>query len=123
MSSSGLECIQDAEIIVLDTPAKEKSLEAQFTEVEVEEDYFYESKSTIHDIDSDDLSTDEDSDVEMLSVSRTSCIPSTTRQDREELRIIRNNFAEEYDPWDTSMVPEYADDVFRYLRELEVFLL
>jgi hypothetical protein len=118
---STLESIRDAEIIV-DTPIKENALENEFSPVEVEEEYF-ESKSTLHEIDSDGPSTDPDSDVEMWSVSRTSFVPSTTRQDREELRIVRNNFAEEYDPWDTSMVPEYAEDIFRYMRELEVYTL
>jgi hypothetical protein len=116
--NTNIEVIHDAEIILHDTPAHNTGPESQFEQVE-NEDYFHESKSTIH-IDSDDGSTDEDSDVEMMSVSRSSYLPVITRQDREELRIVRNNFAEEYDPWDTSMVPEYADDVFRYLRELEV---
>jgi len=74
------------------------------------------------DIDSDDPTTedDDDTDTEVLEMSKQTCIPSTTRHDREELRIVRNNFAEEYDPWDTSMVHEYADSIFRYMRELEV---
>ena len=73
------------------------------------------------DIDSDDDPTtepDDDTDVEVSQ--KHVCIPHTTKRDREELRIVRNNFAEEYDPWDTSMVPEYAEDIFRYMRELEV---
>jgi len=74
------------------------------------------------DIDSedDDATEPEDGTEIVSSISRTSCIPTSTKLDREELRIVRNNFAEEYDPWDTSMVPEYADDIFRYMRELEV---
>lgn len=76
------------------------------------------------DIDSDDDPTteaeDDNSESEQTSLSNRLCIPSTTKLDREELRIVRNNFAEEYDPWDTSMVPEYAEDIFRYMRELEV---
>jgi hypothetical protein len=76
------------------------------------------------DIDSDDDATTEqedyETDTDVLTPSKQTCMPSTTRLDREELRIVRNNFAEEYDPWDTSMVPEYATDIFRYMRELEV---
>jgi hypothetical protein len=77
------------------------------------------------DIDSDDDPTteaeDDNSESEQTSLSNRLCVPSTTKLDREELRIVRNNFAEEYDPWDTSMVPEYAEDIFRYMRELEVY--
>lgn len=107
----------DAEVIVIDTPEKEyESLEDQFAEVD---DEFHDSRSTM-DIDSEDEDDTEPDDTEILSISRTSCIPTSTKLDREELRIVRNNFAEEYDPWDTSMVPEYAEDIFRYMRELEV---
>jgi len=73
------------------------------------------------DIDSDDPTTEpDDTDADATLNSKKICIPTTTRQDREELRVVRNNFAEEFDPWDISMVPEYADDIFRYMRELEV---
>jgi G2/mitotic-specific cyclin 2 len=107
----------DAEVIVIDTPEKPyESLEDQFAEVD---DEFHDSRSTM-DIDSEDDDETEPDDTEILSISRTSCIPTSTKLDREELRIVRNNFAEEYDPWDTSMVPEYAEDIFRYMRELEV---
>jgi G2/mitotic-specific cyclin 2 len=119
-STNSFEDIEDAEIIVVDTPEKPiESLEDQFTQVE---DEFHESKSTM-DIDSDDDPTTEpedDSDSEQTTSSKRLCVPSTTKLDREELRVVRNNFAEEYDPWDTSMVPEYAEDIFRYMRELEV---
>ena len=113
--SNSLEDIEDAEIIVVDTPANPfESLEDQFTEVD---DEYHESRSTM-DIDSDDPTTEaDDTDTE----AKSTCMPSTTRHDREELRIVRNNFAEEYDPCDTSMVPEYAEEIFRYMRELEVF--
>ena len=116
--SNSVEDIEDAEIIVIDTPEKPfESLEDQFTEVD---DEYHESRSTM-DIDSDDPTTEaDDTDTELHSISKSTCIPTTTRHDREELRIVRNNFAEEYDPWDTSMVPEYADEIFRYIRELEV---
>jgi hypothetical protein len=117
--SNSLEDIEDAEVIVIDTPEKPvESLEDQFTAVD--DDEFHESRSAM-DIDSDDPTTEaEDTDTEVVSLSKPICMPSTTRHDREELRIVRNNFAEEYDPWDTSMVPEYAEDIFRYMRELEV---
>jgi len=72
------------------------------------------------DIDSDDPSTEPDEDI--TASSRRACVPYSTRHDREDLRIVRNNFAEEYDPWDTSMVPEYSEDIFRYMRELEVHI-
>jgi G2/mitotic-specific cyclin 2 len=77
------------------------------------------------DIDSDeeDRTTEaEESDTES-TLHKGPCVPVTTSRDREELRVVRNNFAEEYDPWDTSMVPEYAEDIFRYMRELEVTTL
>jgi G2/mitotic-specific cyclin 2 len=75
------------------------------------------------DIDSDDdPSTEPEDDTDVEVSAKLICIPHTTRRDREEMRIVRNNFAEEYDPWDTSMVPEYAEDIFRYMRELEVSL-
>jgi len=113
------EDIEDAEVIVVDTPGRPyESLEEQFTEVD---DEFHDSRSTM-DIDSedDDATEPEDGTEIVSSISRTSCIPTSTKLDREELRIVRNNFAEEYDPWDTTTVPEYADDIFRYMRELEV---
>ena len=117
-TNTSLEDIEDAEVIVIDTPEKAHvSLEDQFTEVD---DEFHDSRSTM-DIDSDDSETElEDDTTETDISSKRLCIPSTTKKDREELRIVRNNFAEEYDPWDTSMVPEYAEDIFRYMRELEV---
>lgn len=123
-TATTLDRIQDAEIIVIDSPEKQahpqtthQSLETQFTEVE---DEYYESKSVM-DIDSDDPTTEpDDTDTDATLNSKKVCIPTTTRQDREELRVVRNNFAEEFDPWDISMVPEYADDIFRYMRELEV---
>lgn len=117
--NSSLEDIEDAEIIVIDTPEKPHiSLETQFTEVD---DEYHDSRTTM-DIDSDDDQTEPEDDdtTETDMSSKRLCIPSTTKKDREELRIVRNNFAEEYDPWDTSMVPEYAEDIFRYMRELEV---
>lgn len=119
--SDSLEDSEDAEVIVIDTPEKPvESLEDQFTEVD---EVFHESRSTM-DIDSDDPTTEaDDTDTETLSLSKSTCMPSTTRHDREELRIVRNNFAEEYDPWDTSMVPEYGEEIFRYMRELEVLSL
>jgi hypothetical protein len=125
--SNALDDDQDAETIVIDTPEKStESLEAQFTEVD---DEFQELRSSM-DIDSDvdDPTTepdddDDDTDTDTTASSKRICIPSTTRHDREELRIVRNNFAEEHDPWDTSMVPEYAEDIFRYMRELEVLSL
>ena len=117
-STSSLDDIEDAEIIAIDTPGKPSdNLQDQFTEVDEE---FHESRSTM-DIDSDDPTTEpDDTDTETTIDSKRICVPSTTRHDREELRIVRNNFAEEYDPWDTSMVPDYAEDIFRYMRELEV---
>ena len=117
-STNTLDDIEDAEIIVIDTPEKPSdSLENQFAQVDEE---FHESRSTM-DIDSDDPTTEpDDTDTESTLNSTRICVPSTTRHDREELRIVRNNFAEEYDPWDTSMVPDYAEDIFRYMRELEV---
>jgi hypothetical protein len=69
----------------------------------------------------DDEYDDDDTDTDITMSSNRICVPTMTRHDREELRIVRNNFAEEHDPWDTSMVPEYAEDIFRYMRELEVF--
>ena len=117
-SHNTLDDDEDAQNIVIDSPVKPgESLEDQFTEVDEE---YHESRSTM-DIDSDDDATtepDDDTDVEVSS--KHVCVPHTTKRDREELRIVRNNFAEEYDPWDTSMVPEYAEDIFRYMRELEV---
>ena len=117
-SHNTLDDDEDAQNIVIDSPVKPgESLEDQFTEVDEE---YHESRSTM-DIDSDDDPTtepDDDTDVEVSS--KHVCVPHTTKRDREELRIVRNNFAEEYDPWDTSMVPEYAEDIFRYMRELEV---
>jgi len=111
------EYVEDAEVIVVDTPEKTERLEDQFTQVE---DEFYESRSTM-DIDSDEEhSTEAEESDSDTTVSRL-CIPITTSRDREQLRVVRNNFAEEYDPWDTSMVPEYAEDIFRYMRELEVY--
>ena len=117
--STAMEEVLEAEMIVIDSPEKRvESLEEQFSEVE---DEFHDSRSSM-DIDSDDGATEpEDTDTETTISSKHHCIPSTTRHDREELRIVRNNFAEEYDPWDTSMVPEYAEEIFRYMRELEVF--
>jgi hypothetical protein len=111
------EYVEDAEVIVVDTPQKTERLEDQFTQVE---DEFHESRSTM-DIDSDEeRSTEAEESDSDTTVSRL-CIPITTSRDREQLRVVRNNFAEEYDPWDTSMVPEYAEDIFRYMRELEVY--
>lgn len=122
--SSAPENVQDAEVIVIDTP--EKPTEILETPLTEDEDEFQELRSSM-DIDSDidDPTTepdddDDDTDTDTTMSSRRICIPTTTRRDREELRIVRNNFAEEHDPWDTSMVPEYADDIFRYMRELEV---
>jgi hypothetical protein len=113
------EYVQDAEIIVVDTPEKKERLEDQFTQVEQE---FHESTSTM-DIDSDeDRTTEAEESDSDTTLSSKLCIPFTTSRDRQQLRVVRNNFAEEYDPWDTSMVPEYAEDIFRYMRELEVSL-
>ena len=116
--SNSMEEVIDVETIIIHSPEKRvESLEEQFTEVE---DEFHDSRSSM-DIDSDDPTTEpEDTDTETTISSKYLCFPSTTRLDREELRDVRNNFAEEYDPWDTSMVPEYAEDIFRYMRELEV---
>ena len=73
------------------------------------------------DIDSDDdPSTEPEDDTDVEVSAKHICIPHTSKRDKEEMRIVRNNFAEEYDPWDISMVPEYAEDIFRYMRELEV---
>lgn len=45
-------------------------------------------------------------------------------EDQDEVEAvlgeIRDNFQDEVDLWDTTMVAEYADDIFAYMEELEV---
>jgi G2/mitotic-specific cyclin 3/4 len=107
----------DIEDIVMDTPQKTSTDLLSDSNPPIIEDEFHEARSMM-DIDSDIDTSDSDSD-NPPGRGRSLCVPTTTRLDREELRIVRNNFAEEYDPWDTSMVPEYADTIFEYMRRLE----
>lgn len=48
-------------------------------------------------------------------------------EDQEEVEAVlgevRDNFQDEVDLWDTTMVAEYAEDIFAYMEELEVRLL
>ena len=39
---------------------------------------------------------------------------------QREVQQIRNNFEEEVDMFDTTMVSEYADEIFQYMEEMEV---
>ena len=36
------------------------------------------------------------------------------------LAAIRETFEDEVDPYDTTMVSEYADEIFEYMADLEV---
>ena len=94
-----------------------ENLGNQFSEVD---DEFHDSRGAMDIGSEDDVIEPDDTDV--LSVHRISCMPISTKLDREELRIVRNNFAEECDPRDTSMVSEYAEEIFRCERELEVMI-
>jgi len=48
-------------------------------------------------------------------------------EDQEEVEAVlgevRDNFQDEVDLWDTTMVAEYAEDIFAYMEELEVSFL
>lgn len=46
-----------------------------------------------------------------------------TKQDLHEIKQAKEHFSEELDYWDTSMVAEYADDIFEYMGDLEVRLM
>lgn len=39
---------------------------------------------------------------------------------RKEIDDIKEVFTDEQDPYDTTMVSEYTDDIFGYMEELEV---
>ncbi|KAG4301946.1 hypothetical protein PCK1_001922 [Pneumocystis canis] len=43
-----------------------------------------------------------------------------TKHDIIELKRIRKEFVEQIDEWDTTMAHEYSDEIFAYMRELEV---
>jgi len=47
---------------------------------------------------------------------------STARAKRYQMEVdaIREHFEEEVDMFDTTMVSEYADEIFKYMEELEV---
>jgi hypothetical protein len=45
---------------------------------------------------------------------------SRRQQYEREVQAVRKHFEEEVDMYDTTMVSEYADDIFQYMEELEV---
>lgn len=45
------------------------------------------------------------------------------RRFRREVDEIKEVFTDEQDPYDATMVSEYADDIFEYMGELEVRLI
>lgn len=48
--------------------------------------------------------------------------PAYTKTDKVELQRVVDEFVDEWDEWgDISMVQEYADDIFTYMHELEVW--
>lgn len=57
----------------------------------------------------------EESDDDWLRMS-----PEEEYRCQMELDAIRNNFVDEVDELDTSMVAEYADDIFAHMEELSV---
>jgi molecular chaperone GrpE (heat shock protein) len=66
----------------------------------------------------------EDELVETPAAKRQRVWPevSTSRAQRyqREVQEVREHFEEEVDMYDTTMVSEYADEIFQYMEELEV---
>jgi len=52
----------------------------------------------------------------------TTLFPKVTSNDKKELAQVKKDFfdADEDDTWDVTMVAEYGDEIFEYMRELEV---
>ncbi|KAJ1970423.1 B-type cyclin, partial [Dimargaris xerosporica] len=59
----------------------------------------------------------------VTEVSGTLAAEDTKAVDKTSLEFIMAHFQEDVDPHDTTMVPEYCDDIFTYLRHLEVRML
>ncbi|ODQ54349.1 A/B/D/E cyclin [Saitoella complicata NRRL Y-17804] len=46
-----------------------------------------------------------------------------THSQAAELRAVQDQFVDEHDPWDTTMVSEYSDEIFSYMKDLEMKML
>ncbi|KAJ1974678.1 B-type cyclin [Dimargaris verticillata] len=89
------------------------------------------SKHTHLDGDEDDhcrrLAMDDQSDtasVQTVTEANSALeIEGAKAEDKTSLEFIMAHFQEDIDPYDTTMVPEYCNDIFTYLRQLEVRML
>ncbi|KAJ1654280.1 B-type cyclin [Dispira simplex] len=72
------------------------------------------------------VSDSERTDTDDFSVGSTVSLEQSLERVHLEpgsLEYIMRTFEEEIDPYDTTMVPEYASDIFRYMRQREVQML
>ncbi len=67
---------------------------------------------------SDEEEDEEEDEDDWLRMSE-----EDTLQAAEQLDAIRANFKDDVDMFDTTMVAEYAEDIFRHMEELEVSVM
>ncbi|KAJ1971345.1 B-type cyclin [Dimargaris xerosporica] len=101
---------------------------------DVDEACFVDRESTAMDVDqdeqlhspaSDDASPMADHDTSSTTDTATLIDqqPDLSELDPNSLEYILATFEEDVDPLDTTMVPEYTQDIFKYMRQMEVKLM
>ncbi|KAJ6619684.1 cyclin-like protein [Mycena sp. CBHHK59/15] len=108
--------VEDNEAAQLDADAAEEDIAAGEEEVE--------AMIVVEDSEEDQLEDDEEPEEEPTSAVKPPRVwpeVSTERalQYQKEVRAIRENFQDDVDIFDTTMVSEYSEEIFEYMSELE----
>lgn len=92
----------------------EARMDVERHDVVVEDEYEFDEADMP---DSDEMEDDDDEfdDEDWLRLS-----PGTDLAARQEIQAVKDTFQDDIDLFDTTMVAEYADEIFAHMEELEV---
>ena len=82
------------------------------------EDEYEDDDKTIGGGRSDDMDEDEDDEFDDEDWLRMS--PEEELAARQELMVVKDTFQDDIDMFDTTMVAEYADEIFAHMEEMEL---
>lgn len=87
-------------------------MEVERRDVVVEDQYVIDDANSL---DSDDMDEDEYDDEDWLRMSADEELAC-----RQELLAVKDTFQDDIDMFDTTMVAEYADEIFAHMEEMEL---
>ena len=94
---------------------EEEDEEEEYYDDEKDNDISRSRNTTGNTVDNEEFQIEENITVE----PNVNCMPMYTMSDKMQLAAIEKDYVEQIDPLDISMVPEYADDIFKYMKQLE----